>query len=457
LKLNSYSKKIVIPVILLCSFTIQLIIVFLFTTLPTADSQTVFSLAKNMLYNNDYSSFQKGGYLYMFPFNFSIVLYLKTLLAIFPDSYMVVKIFNILFTLVTALMIYLIYKEINYKSKENDYGVLVFAATYIPSLFMCNYIYNDIISTAFLTTAIYFVIKFIKQKSIKHIIISSILLSIGNYFRSIGVIVLIATVIYILLSIKKIGVKKVITSLGILIMLFNIPGWTQDAVLQSTNIVSESVTKNSAPIYMWLNMGTNMNRFGFWDNQQSYKIYQIQGNYNKEISTELFKESIENKLSNATFSDLIGMYYKKITWAWTEGTYQIDRYGIGDEASSSRRGIMNSITGGYSYTTFATDLFKGDSKYRNGLLWISYVTNFLMYCLIFIRLVSGIRVKRFNEVFLILVILGFIGFYILWEIKSRYLYTVYPLLIVLSYMGFKDVYDFMLKVIPHKYGLQRPN
>lgn len=389
----------------------------------------------------------------MFPFNFSIVLYLKTLLAIFPDSYLVVKMFNIIFTLVTTLMIYLIYKEINYKSKENDYGVLVFAATYIPSLFMCNYIYNDIIATTFFTTAIYFVIKFVKQKSIKYIIIASILLSIGYYFRSIGVIVLIAAGIYILLSIKKIGIKKVIISLGILAMLFNSPGWTQNAVLQSRNIVSESASKNSAPIYMWLNMGINMNRFGFWDNQQSYKIYQVQGNYNKETSTELFKESIENKLSNATVSDLIGMYYKKIIWTWTEGTYQIDRYGIGDEAPSSQGKTKTSIAGGYSYTTFATNLFEGDSKYRSGLLWISYVTSFLMYCLIFIRLISGIRSKRFDEVFLILIILGFIGFYILWEIKSRYLYPVYPLLIVLSYMGFKDVYDFLIKAKLSKYLL----
>lgn len=445
LKLNKYSKKVVIPVTLLCSFAIQMIIALLFTPLPTADSQTVFSLAQDMLYNKDYSSFQTGGYLYMFPFNFSSVLYLKTLLFIFPDSYMVIKIFNILFTLVTTLMIYFIYKEINYKSKENDYGVLIFAATYIPSLFMCNFIYNDIIGTAFLTTAIYFVIKFVKEKSIKHIIISSILLSIGNYFRSIGVIVLIAAVIYVLLNIKKIEIKKVIVSIGILAVLFNIPAWTQNAVLQSTNIVNESVYKNSAPIYMWLNMGINMNRFGFWDNQQSYKIYQIQGDYNKEISTELFKESIENKLLSATFSDLVEMYYKKITWTWTEGTYQIDRYGIGDERSFNRVRRMTSIAGGYSYTTFATDLFKGDSQYRRGLLWILYVTNFLMYCFIFIRLISGIRAKRFDEVFLILVILGFIGFYILWEIKSRYLYPVYPLLIVLSYMGFKDAYDFMLK------------
>lgn len=232
----------------------------------------------------------------MFPFNFSTVLYLKTLLFIFLDSYLVIKIFNILFTVVTTLMIYLIYKEINYKSKENDYGVLIFAATYISSLFMSNYIYNNIIATAFLTSSMYFIIKFVKEQSIKYVIISSILLSIGNYFRSIGVIVLIAATIYILLSIKKIRIKKVMTAFCVMALLFNIPSWIQNSVLQSTNIVSESVNKNSAPIYMWLHMGMNKEKFGFWDNRQSYNVYQVQGNYNKEKSAELFKEKIENKL-----------------------------------------------------------------------------------------------------------------------------------------------------------------
>src|SRR5476649_69746 len=68
LKLNKYSKRIIIPVTLLFTFTIQIAIIFAFTKLPTADSQTELSLALNMLYKNDYSSFQTGGYLYMFPF-----------------------------------------------------------------------------------------------------------------------------------------------------------------------------------------------------------------------------------------------------------------------------------------------------------------------------------------------------------------------------------------------------
>lgn len=452
LKFNKYSKKVVIPATLIFSFSIQIVIIFLFTRLPTDDSQTVVSLALNMLYNKDYSSFQSGGYLHMFPFNFSMALYLEALLAVFPDNYLVIKIFNILFTLVTTLMIYFIYKEINYKSKENDYGVLIFAATYVPSLFMCNYIYNDVIATALFTTAIYFLIRFIKEKSIKYIVISSILLAIGNYFRSVGVIIFIAAVIYILLCIKKIGIKKGMTSLCIMALLFNVPGFTQNAVLQATHVVSQFVNKNSAPIYMWLNMGINKKRFGFWDNMQSYNIYERQGNYNKEKSTELFKEEIENKLSNLTFVDLTKMYYKKIIWTWTEGTYQIERYGIGVQSASSlgERG-KGMVMGGYSYTTFATDLFKGNSQYRSGLTWILYVMNFLMYCFILLRLIGGIKAKRFDEAFLILVILGFIGFYVLWEIKSRYIYPVYPLLIVLAYMGFKDAYDFISKRRPSGY------
>lgn len=175
-----------------------------------------------------------------------------------------------------------------------------------------------------------------------------------------------------MLSAKSLGIKKIIAAIGILIITFTIPGWAQNVILRSTNIVSESAAENSAPVYMWLNMGINLDRLGFWDNLESYNIYQVKADFNKEKSIELFKESIKNKLSNASFSELTQMYYKKIIWFWTEGTYQIDRYGIADELP----GKMNYTEGGYTYTTFATDLFKGDSDCRSGILWICYVMNF---------------------------------------------------------------------------------
>lgn len=444
LKLDKYSRRAVIPVTLIISSAIQIAVIFAFPRLPTDDSQRLITLASDMLYKNDYSSLQPRGYLYMLPHNLPTVLYFKALMFLFRDNYLVMKIFNILFSLVTTLMIYMIYKEINYKSKENDYGVLVFAAAYIPALLMCNYIYNDVIATALLTSAIYFFIRFTKERIMGHIIISSILLSIGNYFRSIGFIFLAAAVIYILLSVKEIGIGKTVLSIFLLALLITVPGLVQNTVLQSARIVNEPVGKNSMPVIMWLNMGINMENIGFWDNGESYDIYKKQGNYDKEKSKELFKKEIRDKLSRATAGDLIKMYYKKIIWVWTEGTYQIERYGIGNERLSNPDGKKGTILGGYGYTTFATDFFKGDSKYRSGLNWVLYTLNFLMYCCILVRLVSATKAQRYDEGILVLVILGFIGFYILWEIKSRYLYPVYPLLIVLSYMGFKDAHNFVV-------------
>lgn len=439
-KLDRYSPKFILPAVLLVSFAIQTAIIFLFPRLPTDDSQTVLTLAQNMLYRGDYSSFQTSGYLHMFPFNFSIVLYLKTLLQLFPDNYLIIKFFNIGFTLVTTLMVYLLYRELNVKSRSRDYGVLVLAALYAPALFMNNLIYNDVIATAFLTSALYFAVRFMKEAALKYMVYAAVLLAIGNYFRSIGAIFLLAIVICLLLQIRRIGVKKSALALAVTVLVFMAPGWTQNMLLQAAGKVEGSVNANSAPVYMWLNMGINQSTFGFWDNRQSYNIYQRQAGYSKERSTELFKAEISRKLSEAGAGDLFKMYAKKLVWTWTEGTYQMERYGIGNGSSAFGRG-MGAVGDKYSYTTFATELFKGDSTARVGLAWAMYTMNILMYGFILVRLVGGLKSGRFAETPLVLVILGFIAFYLLWEIKSRYLFPVYPLLLVMSYMGFKDMYD----------------
>ncbi|MFP4975968.1 glycosyltransferase family 39 protein [Paenibacillus sp. CN-4] len=443
--LNKYKPNAVLPLVLCLSGAVQTAVVFAFTRVPTDDSQTVLSLALDMLYRSDYSSFEGGGYLYMFPFNFSTVLYLETLLAVFPDNYLVLKAGNILFSLVTSLMIYLIHQELGGKNSGKNYGVLVFAAAYPPALLMSNFIYNDVIATALLTVSIYFTIRFVKRKTLASILFASIALAAGNYFRGVGAIVLIAALIYILFNTRSIGWKKTAVSLALLAVCFNVPGWTQTAVLQAAHITDEPASRNAAPVYMWLHMGLNEETFGFWDNMESYSIYQREAGYNKAESTVLFKAAIREKLSSATGRELASLYFKKLVWTWTEGTYQLDRYGIGGEGGMAADRATGPVMGGYVYSTAVSELFQGDSPYRSGLLWLLYCMNFLMYCGMLIRLISGIRSHRRDEVFLVLVVLGFIGFYLLWEIKSRYLFPVYPVLIVLSYSGFRQAYQLLLQ------------
>jgi hypothetical protein len=417
-----------------------------FPVLPTADSEKILLVASEILDKADYSSFQKGGYLFKFPYNFSMVLYLNSLLSIFPGNYFVIKLFNIFFTLATTWLTYLIYKEYSVKHDDNEYGVLIFAATFIPALFMCNYIYNDVIATTFFTGALYFMIRFVKDKRMMKLVIASVLLSIGNYLRNIGTIFLIAAIVYLFLHINKIRIIKMSASILILLLLFAIPSWAQNVALQVSHKVEESIYKNSAPVHLWLNMGIDLKRFGFFDHNKSYKIYKKKADYDKERSKELFKEEIRRKLREASVEDIVDMYYKKIIWTWTEGTYQIDRYGLGvyPEAVKAKNVL---IMGGYHYRTSATDLINRDNQYRESLLWSLYGMNFLMYCFIAVRLLYCMGYKRFEEVLLIIILLGFIGFYILWEIKSRYIYPVYPILIILSYQGYTNAYDSIRKRI----------
>ncbi|MCQ4086398.1 glycosyltransferase family 39 protein [Saccharibacillus sp. JS10] len=437
-KLNVYSAKIVVPIVLGISMILQVTLIFLLPRLPTDDSQTVVSLALDMLYRHDYSSFDTHGYLHMFPFNFSSVLYIQTLLAIFPDNYIVIKLFNIGFSLLTTFMIHLIYLELRDGKRSNDYGVLLLAAFYIPSLLMPNLIYNDVIGTALLTSAIYFVIRFVRVRHFRDIVFAALLLAVGNYFRGIGALILIAAAVYLLLNLVKIGVRRTLLSLLVLIALFNVPSWTQTIYLQATGVTNKEISENAAPVYMWLNMGINLERFGFWDEMESYRIYQREAKFDKAISTELYKDSIREKLSDASWNELLSMYYKKLIWVWTEGTYQIDRYGIGNETATGGRIFGTPIGGSYSYDTWMTRLFQGDSMARSILLWVLYASSILMYALSAVRLFTGIRNRRYTEVLPVLILLGFIAFYLLWEIKSRYLYPVYPLLLLLSYLGFKD-------------------
>ena len=444
LKLNKVNKRLVIPITLLISFSIQLWIIMNFSVLPTADSLKLLTIASDMLNKSDYSAFQKGGYLFEFPYNFSMVLYFKALFTFFHENYFAIKVINILFTLTTTFMTYLIYLELREKSEDNDFGILIFAATFLPSLFMCNYIYNDVIATAFFTASLYFFIKFVNDRGMMKLVLASILLSFGNYLRNIGAIYLIAVGIYLLLSVKRLGVRKLVTAFLILLILFMIPDRAQNLALNTTHKVNESIYKNSAPIHLWLNMGINMERFGFFDHKQSYKIYEMKAKYNKTLSKELFRKEIRRKLKEATVRDVVDMYFRKIIWTWTEGTYQIDRYGIGvDPAAVKNKKML--IMGGYEYPTYATDLFNRDNRYRSILLWVLYGMNFLIYGFVLIRLLYCIRNKKYAEVLPVIILLGFIGFFILWEIKSRYIYPVYPILLILSYQGYTNVYDYLRK------------
>ncbi|HEX9058999.1 MAG TPA: glycosyltransferase family 39 protein [Clostridia bacterium] len=424
-KLDRFRSIILIPVVLMCSLTIQVFFILKFPTCFSADQEAVYYAAIHFLQSN-FSAFQKGGYLYMYPNNIGITLFFAFLYSFLPHSIMVPKLFNVLFSLVTSFMIYLIYNELNSNNKRN-YGILILSCLFLPSILLNNFIYNDICSTTMFTCAVYFAIRFVRSQKISSIILASIFVSVGFYLRNVGIIFVIAMVLYFIFNSKSI--KKTIPALLIMLLMLQVPILLSNSIIESKGIVKEPVGANSAPVLMWVNIGIPTYNLGFWDDGKSYYQYTKDSNWNKSKSTEIFKHEIAKKFSNSDILRLLKTYYEKIFWTWTEGTYESEYYGLG----------YNSIGGGYLYKTSLNQFLEDGSIYRSALMWVIYIFNFLMLCMIGFNIFDCLKKRDFSEELPVLIILGFVTFYLIWEVKSRYIYPCYPYMIILSFKGLHNL------------------
>lgn len=423
-KLEKYSAWVVVPIILTFSILIQSTFILMFPTMPTADMGIV-DFAANKFLEGSFEAFERGHYLYMHPQNMGISLYLYFLYSTLSNGIFVPKFMNILFSTLTSLMIFLIYRELNGSDRKNDYSILIAACLFPPSIVINNLIYNDIISTSFFTCSVFFAIKYVKCKKIYFALLFSVFLSLGNFLRSIGLIFLLAIAIYVIFNTQSL--KKTVLALLIALMVFSIPSPAVKKIIESRANLQEPIGKNSAPVWMWIHMGMSMDTMGFWDDWVSYDIYFASG-WDKKLSEKIYRERIAENLKNLGAKSLMELYLKKTFWVWTEGTYQSEYYGLGGYNS-----------GGYLYESAANRFLQDGSQYRDVFRWIVYVFNFLMYCLIVLMLTVSIKKRDYKEELFVLIILGFIAFYIIWEIKSRYLYPCYPYLLILAYTGMRRI------------------
>jgi hypothetical protein len=197
--------------------------------------------------------------------------------------------------------------------------------------------------------------------------------------------------------------------------------------------ISEPVGKNSIPVQMWIRIGMNEKKIGYWDDSSSYIIYIRQGGFDKAKSAQIYTELIKKDIEKKGFKPILKVYIKKNAWLWTEGTYQAEYYGIG--------------SWGYLYPTFATKIVIHNKELRDSVRWILHAINLMMLGIICAGLLRTIN-KRSVYPFILpaIVLLGFICFYTLWEIKPRYIYPVYPYMMLMFYYGLGITVEKLKKV-----------
>lgn len=422
-----------VSIVLTVYTVVQILFVLLFPIAAYEDAVIVEGFAKQIL-SGDFSSLGIGHYLGYYPNNIGITLFFTFLYSFLPKSYITLRLVNVIFNTISVWLIYKLYNELMPEKKNNSYGVLLLSVLFMPAIILNNFTYGDIICNTFCLAAMLNALKFIRFGKLKYGVYTAVFLMLGNFMRSIALLFLFAILLYWIVNMADkikfnkvtLSWKNIISAILLTVIIFNLPLKIFSVVGLKAGIIPEPVGIHANPVWRWINIGfPEEKRLGYWDGGRNAYIFISRFNCDPKRASEFFKNDILEKYKKIGKLNTLKSYIKKTFWLWTEGTYSVNFYGLSQAVKSE------------NFILYKTPLVKyiepGDKLARNSLNWLLHAKNWVFLILISVSIYNSIRRKDYTFELFAYVIIFYIGFYLLWEVKSRYLFGLYPVFIIMAY------------------------
>ncbi|SEI97622.1 Calcineurin-like phosphoesterase [Lachnospiraceae bacterium A10] len=415
-----YIEKIPYPVLVCFLVFIGGLYIFLLPLDPISDPKYVVEGAINIA-SGDFQSVLESDYLQSVQKNINVSLLYAFFIILLPKSVLSLRVVNLLFLTLTAIIVGKISKLYGYSEK----GAFFFMGTFIPLIAYLNQVYFDIPLLLLSSFAIYI---YIKRKDYFGLLIALVILGFAVLLRVVGFVFIFPIIIDYVITKKEILLtykrQTFIRSICIIALLFLIIFGVNKGIhfiFRSTNASDESIWK-----LFW--MGINEPEFGMMHNE-----YLLVPQY----STIGFDDFLKTLCSRSFFQN-IRLFSRKILWIWTQGTYQFQRYGFGYDGDSSSKFI---------YDTLLTNHFLNTSQKLPKLL---IHLGRAQYMSLFTFMFLGVR-KSYKKIDVLNVrallypmVLTFLVL-IFYEMKSRYIFHLIPIMLILSFIGQEHLADSIKK------------
>ena len=435
-KIKRNKTKHFFIVIAVLSVILQIMLVLFIPAGLHTDMLTVFDNAKNFL-NGNFSAFNVGNYLSRYPNNIGYTLFVSGILSFFKNSILIVRLVNVIFTTLTMFYTYLLFIKMFPRFKEYSLSVYAIAFLFVPAILMNNLFYGDISSISFCVIGVYYAMRYVETSKYRYLLLSSLLIMLGNFMRGSGVIFLGAIIVYFIfqfiLSDTKPFIKlKGFVSIVVLIAFFCLPVQVFDFVGLQTGIIKEPIYTHSIPIVSWVEMGIPGNgSLGRWNNDNN-KIVKETG-YDKNKATDLIFAKLSDKLVEKGPIQSVVDYYDKMMYLWSDGSFEAEFYGMPTGKASKNFK--------YLYQTPISKYINQNQDFTLILQWIFKYSYLWLLIFASAYLIFTIKRKKFEFEIGVYLIGGFILFYLFWEIKIRYIFGVYPFLLIIALAGLSEVVD----------------
>lgn len=390
-----------------------------------ADQDIVRDMAGEF-YDGQYFSFNKGHYLYVYPYQLGITAFIELSYTIFGrDSLALLRIFNVLSVCLAFFSLYRI-TDLTFHNKKINNLVILFMFGCFPPIMYCTFVYGNIMGLGFSLAAVWMQLKFFESGKFRYVVLSALSIGYAVLIRRNSLIVLIAMVIMFLLKFLK--TRKAVNLLSALIAVAVTFSFT--AMLNAYYESRAGIRINEgAPKVIWFAMGLQDGpRAPGWYNGYSATLY-VQNDCNPEISAELARQSIKESLKKFKNDPeyAVDFFSAKFSSQWNEPTYQ----GFW---------ISRLLPKGEKRHEIITSLYYGDLHFVavDFMNIYQFIIAFGALCFIILH-----RKLTSDQLFLGLIIFGGFLFHMLWEAKAQYVMSYFTMIVPYAAVGIYEMIEFI--------------
>ncbi|TGY42099.1 phospholipid carrier-dependent glycosyltransferase [Clostridium sartagoforme] len=316
---KNISIKLKILLILFLGFILRGLWLLNINTVPISDFRVIYETAQDLL-SGDTGAFWGSGYLGRFPHLTIMTLYMAFMIKVFPANNLIaMKSFNLFFGVLTIYLIYLLAKEIFNSKKLGLYGASL--ASFFPPLvtYVGIFCTENIAIPLYLLSTYLFILVVKKKKSKYYLVLSGIILSVGNLFRMVATIMIIAFAMYLIIYTKDKLFEKV-RKVGLYLIPYLLVLFTVSTTLQGLGVTEFPLWNGSEPKVTSILKGTNIERLGRWNEEDASIVNKY--NYDYDKINEASKEIIIERLTTTNPIKLAGFYIIKFAMQWSIGDFE---------------------------------------------------------------------------------------------------------------------------------------
>lgn len=380
------------------------------------------------LNKGDTSDFDKGGYLFIFPFQTGIILYYQLLERLFGETnYLAMQAVNVLW-IVLAYYFFMKISGILWEKRSYELGSAVLCLLFFPYLLYAAFLYGTVIGMAFALFSFYMMLLFEKNEKVSYLLLCGLSMGIATVWKSNYMIFMIAELIYLFLSAisaKGKGFKAVrpkLLLMAAILFCFLLGRFGVNTYIRSLN---DGMEVKGIPMTAWVAMGLQDGKAApGWYNGYNNRVYE-ENDYDYERTEAAVLDEIRGIVRHypQDVSASISFFVKKVISQWNNPTFQ--SLWILDDEQGERW------------------LTQGNGRYLF-ILWVNLLQTWILTG-VFFYAVFRFRKSRLQEILLPMTFVGGFVFHLIWEAEGLYAILYFPLLLPLSICGYGEWRRFLLE------------